>query len=134
VCRYRPTFPSGGENGPVTAFFPPVGGYPFFTVTIRPGDHYTNPGDLDLVVGIRELRKLPGVMETNEFDSPGMNSTDTVDMEIVLSEEVVLELADGAETTLRTSDVNIQNGTRHRRHNRASEPVVVATVGGTRHH
>jgi quercetin dioxygenase-like cupin family protein len=55
-------------------------------------------------------------------------------MEIVLSAEVVLELDNGVETTLRTGDVNIQNGTRHRWHNRGAEPVMmaVAIVGGSR--
>lgn len=73
-------------------------------------------------------------MAVNEMDSPGMHTTDTVDMEIMLSGEIVLELDDGAETTLRAGDVNIQNGTRHRWHNRGDVPavMVVAMVGGSR--
>ena len=79
-------------------------------------------------------RSSPACLETNEFDHPGMHTSDTVDMEIVLSGEVVLELDDGVETTLRAGDVNIQNGTRHRWHNRVSEPAVlaVAMVGASR--
>jgi quercetin dioxygenase-like cupin family protein len=63
-----------------------------------------------------------------------MHTTDTVDMEIMLSGEVVLELDNGVERTLRTGDVNIQNGTRHRWHNRGTEPATMAVVmvGATR--
>jgi mannose-6-phosphate isomerase-like protein (cupin superfamily) len=129
------TFPNAGQNGPKTTFFPPIGGYRFFILTIPPGDGHA-VGDVDLEAGIRELQeKLPGVLETNEFDNPGMHTTDTVDMEIMLAGEVILELDDGAEVTLRSGDVNIQNGTRHRWHNRGTEPAVmaVAMVGASRH-
>jgi quercetin dioxygenase-like cupin family protein len=51
-----------------------------------------------------------------------------VDMEIVLSGDVVLELDDGVEKTLHAGDVNIQNGTRHRWHNRGTTPVVIAVM------
>jgi uncharacterized cupin superfamily protein len=55
-------------------------------------------------------------------------------MEIILSGEIVLELDDGVETTLRAGDVKIQNGTRHRWHNRGDVPAVmaVAMVAGSR--
>jgi mannose-6-phosphate isomerase-like protein (cupin superfamily) len=124
-----PTFPDAGANGPKTHFFPALGGYRFFVLTIPPGDGHANLEDADLEAGLRELQeKLPGVLETNEFDNPGMHTTDTVDMEIMLSGEVVLELDNGVERTLRAGDVNIQNGTRHRWHNRGTEPATMAVV------
>jgi hypothetical protein len=131
-----PSFPDAGTNGPKTSFFPPPGGYRFFILTIMPGDEpdLADCG-IDLEAAIREMQdKLPGLLETNEFDNPGMHTTDTVDMEIMLAGELVLELDDGAEVTLRPGDVNIQNGTRHRWHNRGSEPAVmaVAMVGASR--
>ena len=132
---FAPIFPDAGENGPKTTFLPPPGGHRFFILTLPPGDGHAL-GDVDLEAGIRELQeKLPGMLETNEFDNPGMHTTDTVDMEIMLAGEVVLELDDGVEITLRTGDVNIQNGTRHRWHNRGTEPAVmaVAMVGASRH-
>ena len=48
--------------------------------------------------------------------------------------EITLELDGGAEKVLRAGDTNIQNGTRHRWHNRGSEPAVIATfiVGANR--
>ena len=130
-----PTLPSRGVNGPKTTFFPPFGGYRFIICTIPSGDHYTAAGDIDLEAGIREMQeKMPGAMESNEIDNPGMHTTDTVDMAIIVSGEVVLELDDGAETTLRAGDVYIQNGTRHRWHNRGSEPadIAIAIIGGSR--
>jgi mannose-6-phosphate isomerase-like protein (cupin superfamily) len=130
-----PTVPNSGTNGPKTTFLPPVGGYRFFVFTFPPGDGSADLEGVDIEAGLRELQeKLPGVLETNELDQPGMHTTDTVDMEIVISGEIVLELDDGVETTLRAGDVNIQNGTRHRWHNRGSEPAVlaVAMVGASR--
>jgi mannose-6-phosphate isomerase-like protein (cupin superfamily) len=131
----NPTLPDAGANGPKTTFFPPVGGYRFFLLTFPPGDGSADFEGVDIEAGLRELQeKLPGVLETNELDQPGMHTTDTVDMEIVISGEIVLELDEGVETTLRAGDVNIQNGTRHRWHNRGSEPAVlaVAMVGASR--
>jgi hypothetical protein len=123
------TLPNAGTNGPKTTFFPPVGGYSFFLLTFPPGDGGTDYEGVDIEAGLRELQeKLPGVLETNEFDQPGMHTTDTVDMEIMISGEIVLELDDGVETTLRPGDVNIQNGTRHRWHNRGTEPAVMAVA------
>lgn len=130
-----PQFPNCGENGPKTTFFPAPGGYRFFLLTIPPGDGHANLEGVDVAAGLRELQeKLPGVLETNEFDNPGMHTTDTVDMEIMLSGEVVLELDNGVERTLHTGDVNIQNGTRHRWHNRGTEPATMAVfiIGASR--
>ena len=69
----------------------------------------------------------PVITCTLVADDPGMHTTDTVDFEVVISGEIVLELDDGAEKVLRAGDTNIQNGTRHRWHNRGSEPAVIAT-------
>ena len=55
-----------------------------------------------------------------------MNSSDTVDFEVVLSGEVVLELDDGAEVTLKAGETVVQNGTRHAWHNRGDVPAVIA--------
>lgn len=130
-----PVFPNAGDNGAKSSFFPGPGGYRFFILTVPPGQGHGDAAGLDIEAGIEELQeKLPGLIEVSEADNPGMHTTDTVDMEIVLAGELVLELDDGAETTLRPGDVNIQNGTRHRWHNRGDVPAVmaVAMVGGSR--
>jgi hypothetical protein len=131
----EPVFPNPAENGAKSSFFPGPAGYRFFILTVPPGDGHADVDGLDLEAGVRELQeKLPGVIEVNEADNPGMHTTDTVDMEIMLSGELVLELDDAVETTLRAGDVNIQNGTRHRWHNRGDVPAVmaVAVIGGSR--
>src|SRR5215469_4122300 len=71
-------------------------------------------------------QKLPGLVAHMEPDNPGMHTTDTIDFEVVLSGEVILELDDGAERVLRPGDTVVQNGTRHRWGNPGSEPAVVA--------
>jgi quercetin dioxygenase-like cupin family protein len=57
-----------------------------------------------------------------------MHTSDTVDVGIVMSGELWLELDDGAERHLTAGDVVIQNGTRHRWQNRSSEPCVMTFV------
>jgi mannose-6-phosphate isomerase-like protein (cupin superfamily) len=131
-----PTFPADGSNGPKSTFFPGARGYRFFILTVPPGEgHGGSDAPTDIAEAIREMdEKLPGIRDWTEADNPGMHRTDTVDMEIVLSGELVLELDDGVEKVLRAGDTNIQNGTRHRWHNRSTEPAVMACflVGGTR--
>ena len=121
-----PTFPDDGSARPQANYFPPVGGFRFGLFTLPPAGTETPP-DVDLAAGIAEFNeKLPGMLDHIEPDNPGMHTTDTIDFEIVLSGEVVLELDDGAEKTLRPGDTVVQNGTRHRWHNRGAEPAVLA--------
>jgi quercetin dioxygenase-like cupin family protein len=77
---------------------------------------------------------LPGMLDVLEPDDPGMHTTDTIDFEVILSGECVLELDDGEERVLRAGDTVIQNGTRHRWRNETSEPCVMAVfmVGARR--
>ena len=53
-------------------------------------------------------------------DEPGMHRTATMDYDIVLEGIIGLELDNGAEITLKPADVVVQNGTRHRWHNRGN--------------
>ena len=58
-----------------------------------------------------------------------MHTTDTVDLDLVLSGEMDLELDDGAEVHLRPGDSVVQNGTRHAWRNRdASEPCTMLSI------
>ena len=63
-----------------------------------------------------------------------MHRSDTIDVGIVVSGEIWMELDDGAETLLRTGDCLVLNGTIHAWHNRADEPCVfaMAAVGAQR--
>jgi mannose-6-phosphate isomerase-like protein (cupin superfamily) len=132
-----PTYPDAGSPPDQPTFFPPVGGFRFLFFTLPPADAADGDGSaqLDLETAQAELEaKLPGMASYMEPDDPGMHTTDTIDFEIVISGEVTLELDDGAERTMRAGDTVVQNGTRHRWHNRGTEPVVIGTfiVGANR--
>jgi mannose-6-phosphate isomerase-like protein (cupin superfamily) len=119
-----PTFPDDDAPPARATFFPAVGGYRFLVVTMSPaGADRPAAGDPE---GIRAdlERTFPGLASHMEPENPGMHTTDTIDFEYVVSGEIVLELDDGAEVVLHPGDTVVQNGTRHRWHNRTSEPAV----------
>jgi hypothetical protein len=118
-----PTFPDDGGPTAQPSYYPPVGGYRFGLVTTPPAPG-SAPVDPDLQGEMEE--KLPGVLAYLEPDNPGMHTTDTIDFEVVLSGELILELDDGAEKVLRPGDTVVQNGTRHRWSNRGTQPAVMA--------
>jgi mannose-6-phosphate isomerase-like protein (cupin superfamily) len=129
-----PTLPTDGRIPERHGYFPPPGGYRFGFFTLGP-DSVSMPDDLDLEAALEELgTNLPGMAEVMELDHPGMHTTDTVDLDLVISGEVWLELDDGKEIQLRAGDCVVQNGTRHAWHNRTSEPAVlfVTLLGATR--
>ena len=115
---------------PGAEFFPPLGGYRFGIFTVQPGSEASMmPENFDIEAAIAEVEeKLPGMAEHLETENPGMHTTDTVDYEFVISGEVVLELDDGAEVTLKPGDTVIQNGTRHAWRNRTEKPAVLVVV------
>lgn len=57
-----------------------------------------------------------------------MHRTSTLDYGVVLSGAIVLELDDGAETTLMAGDLLVQRGTIHRWINRGDVPCTMAFV------
>ena len=128
-----PTLPTAGDVPSMPDYFPPEGGYRFGFFTLGP-DSVTLPADLDLVQAIEELNlKLPGLGAAMEPENPGMHTTDTVDIDVVISGEVDLELDDGATVHLKAGDCVIQNGTRHAWRNRSEEPAVLfVTLLGAR--
>jgi len=129
-----PALPADGSRLASPRYFPPVGGFRFGFFTIGP-DGFTLPDDFDLVRALDELNeRLPGMAEVMEPDNPGMHTTDTVDIDVVISGQCILELDDGVEVQLQAGDAVIQNGTRHSWHNRTAEPCVVfvALLGAPR--
>jgi hypothetical protein len=129
-----PRLPADGTPPGQPGYFPPPGGYRFGFFTLGP-ESVTLPSDLDFGEAVRELEtKLPGMMEVAEPENPGMHTTDTIDLDLVFSGEVWLELDDGEELNLHPGDCVVQNGTRHAWHNRSTEPCVifVTLLGATR--
>jgi mannose-6-phosphate isomerase-like protein (cupin superfamily) len=132
-----PTFPDDGAPPGRATFFPGVGGYRFLLVTMPPAGAEgaaappaADPPDPAAIRAQME-RVFPGLASHMEPDNPGMHTTDTIDFEYVVSGEVVLELDDGAEVVLHPGDTVVQNGTRHRWHNRTNQPAAyVAFIVG----
>jgi mannose-6-phosphate isomerase-like protein (cupin superfamily) len=129
-----PAFPDDGSEPAWTSYFPALEGFRFSLSTIPP-EGSEAPDDLDLAAAEAEAeRLLPGMLAVLEPDDPGMHTTDTIDFEVILSGELILELDDGVERRLRAGDTVVQNGTRHRWRNPGSEPCVMAVfmVGARR--
>lgn len=121
-----PAFPDDGSPPPAATYFPGPGGFRFSFSTIPPAGTVGSQ-DLDEPAATAEVeRGMPGLLAAMEAEDPGMHTTDTVDMEVILSGEVILELDDGAERLLRAGDTVVQNGTRHRWRNPGTEPCVMA--------
>ena len=57
-----------------------------------------------------------------------MHTTQTVDVDIVRSGEIWMEVDDGVTVHLKTGDVVVQNGTRHKWENRTQQDTVVMSV------
>jgi mannose-6-phosphate isomerase-like protein (cupin superfamily) len=124
-----PSLPTDGTPPISPAFFPPETGYRFAFVTIPPEGSASLPEDFDVAGALAEVNeKLPGMLEHNEPDNPGMHTTDTVDLDLIITGEVDLELDDGVEVHLRAGDCVVQNGTRHAWHNRTSEPMTMLSI------
>jgi quercetin dioxygenase-like cupin family protein len=123
-----PTFPDDGSPTDQPTVFPPVGGYRFVFFTLPPAGAQAPP-DLGVPAALPEMdEKHPVLLPYFEPDGEGMHTTDTIDFGVVLSGEIVLEVDDGAETTLRSGDTVVQNGTRHRWTNRGNDPAVLVAV------
>jgi mannose-6-phosphate isomerase-like protein (cupin superfamily) len=125
-----PTLPTAGDlpSSLPLPYFPPPGGYRAVISTFPPATTELAEG-VDVVAGLEEVgRKLPGMAEVMEPDVPGMHTTNTVDLNCVISGEVWLELDDGQEVHLKAGDVVVQNGTRHRWTNKTDQPCVLFGV------
>jgi hypothetical protein len=121
-----PSLPSDGSPSPQSQYFPPKNGFRFGMFTLPPATSTSaQPSPSSALVQEVE-QKLPGVLQALEPDHPGMHTTDTVDFDVVVFGEVVLELDDGTEVVLKAGDCVIQNGTRHAWHNRSGQKCMIA--------
>ncbi|HVS06533.1 MAG TPA: DinB family protein [Candidatus Dormibacteraeota bacterium] len=118
--------PSSGNVPSFRTLFPPATGFRFAVMTLGP-DQTTMPPDFDAEAAMAEMQeKLPGAAEWMDFQHPGMHRTDTVDVVVVLSGEIWLELDNGKEAHLKAGDCVVQNGTRHAWRNKSSAPCTFA--------
>jgi mannose-6-phosphate isomerase-like protein (cupin superfamily) len=109
-------FPDDGARPPLAAVLPPPGGSRLSMMELAPrGDDFDH--------FVRDAL-APWADPAN----PGMHRTPSIDYDIVLSGTVGLELDDETEVTLSPGDVVVQNGTRHRWHNRGDAVARVLSV------
>ena len=123
---FTPTLPSDGTPPPQPQYFPPKNGFRFGMFTLPPATSTSAQPSPSSALAQEVEQKLPGVLQALEPDHPGMHTTDTVDFDVVVFGEVVLELDDGTEVVLKAGDCVIQNGTRHAWHNRSAEQCMIA--------
>ncbi|WP_236789996.1 cupin domain-containing protein [Amycolatopsis sp. GM8] len=120
--------PRDGSQPSWTSHFPPENGWRFVLLTLQPGQAAApidNPTDSQL----KELEEtFPGLLGTVEPGTTGMHTSETIDLCVVLTGPVTLELSDSLAKELHTGDVVVQVGNVHRWVNRSTEPVVVAGV------
>ena len=105
------------------AFFPASGGTRVLTWVAAPTGAIApdaTPEEIEAAA--------PGLAGHMEPDEPGMHTTQTIDVDVVLRGEIWMEVDHGKEVHLKPGDVVIQNGTRHRWHNRTDTPTVVLSV------
>lgn len=128
-----PTFPNAGQRPNFTEFFPTAGGYRFILMTIPPTAGAATGKEEFAELSVTSEEQLgSGLSNILEEDEPGMHTTDTVDLEFVVSGEATLEFDDGEILYLKPGEAFVQNGTRHRWSNRGDVPavVVVVMIGG----
>lgn len=115
------TYPDAGEEPAWTSHFPPVGGFRFVTYSLPPAGDPVSSESVGEEAQAHARQTFPGLLDTYEDDGSGTHTSDTTDVAILLSGEVVLGLSDGSETVLRAGDTVVQNGTAHSWENRGSE-------------
>jgi len=128
-----PVVPGSAQAVQPRTYFPPAGGFRFCFFTLGPASAAL-PADFDAAAAAaRVAQDIPGLLDVFEADNPGMHTSDTVDVDFVLSGEVDVELDDGVEVHLKAGDVLVQNGTRHAWRNKSDQPcVLVVAVTGAR--
>ncbi len=123
-----PQLPGPLDGAQPKDWFPPTGGFRFALVTLPPNTA-TGPEDLEMGAALAEFgEKLPGLAQVMEPDSPGMHTTDTVDVVLIVSGQATLDVGEGPELTLDAGDCVVQHGTRHAWRNLTSHPCTMASA------
>ena len=118
----RRNCPTDGSRPATGQYFPPPPGFRFNFFTLGPATVSSPTTSTSAPPSRSSRERLPGMLDVLEPEHPGMHTTDTVDVDLVISGEVWLELDDGAEVHLGPGDCVVQNGTRHAWHNRTDQP------------
>jgi mannose-6-phosphate isomerase-like protein (cupin superfamily) len=131
-----PQFPDNGAVPVAPTYFPPITGFRVALFTLPPrGADDPLPQRAAGANAVDEFEaKLPGLIGYLEPDAPGMHTTPTIDFDLVLAGEVILELDNSATKTLKPGDIVVQNGTRHRWRNEGTVAATLAVFICGAHH
>ncbi|GAA3753202.1 cupin domain-containing protein [Salinactinospora qingdaonensis] len=124
-----PTVGSTPQQPTTLPFFAGPGGTRFLLARYEPESSTPEPVGDPAELDAEAAHKLPGLLEVDEPDHPGMHTTDTLDYAICLTGELYLELDNGKEVLLTPGTCVVQQGTRHAWHNRGEEAAVMCFVG-----
>jgi hypothetical protein len=113
---------------PEVKFVPGPGETRLMFVTFPPDAVMMRAGFDPAAFGAEAMQNAPGLAERFEIDHPGMHTTDSIDYDVVLEGEIVLELDGGKEVLLKKHDVCVQHGTRHAWRNRSDKPATMLFV------
>ena len=109
-----PTLPDDGSQSTLDDFYPPNGGARFVVITLGPDSKETDRPSVSVSELVAEFaRLLPGAAQYVDRAAPRFHRTPTVDLAVVLSGRVTIELDSGDRTTLSAGDTLVQNGTSH---------------------
>jgi len=128
------SFPDNGKQPIAEAFFPPVNGFRFLTIVLPPNSEGELDEEDNKLAEEQFEEKFPDALALMESANPGMHASDTVDLAYVISGDIWLELDNSEEINLEAGDIIVQNGTRHRWHNRSNEPccLMACMIGAER--
>lgn len=95
------------------------------------------PGGVRVSLSTRAPERSPAAASRPQAwpdinDDAGFHASRSVDVIVIISGKIWLELDDGLEIELSAGDTLIQNGTRHRWHNHSDEwPLMAVVIVGT---
>jgi hypothetical protein len=108
------TLPDDGSQPTTHDFYPPNGGARFVVISLSPDSTETDPPRVAFSELVAEFaRLLPGAAQYIDRAAPRFHRTPTVDLAVVLSGQVTIELDSGDRATLSAGDILVQNGTSH---------------------
>ena len=109
------SIPSGiGQGADFGTHFPPPNGLRVYSAKMEPGGaRAAGPRQADQPADLAESMRRGNL---GPGRSAGFHVSDTIDVALIVSGEMGLELEDGVVTTLRQGDIVIQNGTNHAWH------------------
>lgn len=109
-----PALPDDGSQSTVGDFYPGNGGARFVVITLGPDSMRIDPPRVAVSEIVAEFaRILPGAGQYVDPAAPRFHRTPTVDLAVVLSGQITIELDSGDRATLSAGDTLVQNGTSH---------------------